>query len=151
MPEATSAVVIGAARVTVAYALLFVVFVNIQLFAKVASARKHRAAKKAGKTEAAYNRYDTSRDLTLHVADRIVGNYVEWASVFLATFWLCVIVTGQGLVEGWIYVIARALYPLLAFYGGVTLQGAKPLIFLSTVPGYGCLISLFLRLLPFIW
>ena len=126
------------AEVILGYTGVFTLLVMIQLQHKVRVMRAHRDAKKSGAETKPFDRY-SSEDAGLLAADRAVGNFVEWAPSFLALF-----VTHQAVVPaeldgafwGWVYVAARCAYPFLAMGGGITRAGARPLIFLSTVPGY---------------
>ena len=129
------------AKVLVGYSAAFTFAVLLQLKIKKGVAREFKAKKKA-MTDAGqdvkdlrYNRY-TDEDPLLKAADRGVGNFVEWAPAFLSLFLANAAVTGDATKLGWAYVALRVLYPILAVNGGISLAGAKPLIYLSTVPMY---------------
>jgi len=147
------------ARVTVAYASAFAFSVLVQLVAKRRAAMAYREAKKRGELppDARFNRYDVAgADDALIAADRGVGNTLEWSPWFLSLFWADLAVAGPAVAVpwGWAYVAARFAYPVLAQLGGVTRGGPRPLIFLSTVPGYAALLRLSLdvvRVAGFPW
>lgn len=86
-------------------------------------------------------RYADPRTL---IADRAVGNLLEWLPSFLGLFWVSMIATGgQTTTWGWVYVAFRALYPPLAVSGGLSAKvGPKPLILVATAPAYVALIAL---------
>lgn len=69
--------------------------------------------------------------------DRSVGNTIEQAIPFLTALWIHAVFVSvdSAAFAGWIYVIARTLYPA-GFYLGL------PFVLLSTVPGYACIIYL---------
>lgn len=129
-------VFLPAARVTTAFALLYVATLIYQGLAKLPLA--HSALKAKDKR---FNRYTDERMLAI---DRSVGNLLEWSVPFLAIFWLSMLLTdGATLRAGWVYVGFRALYPLLAVFGrGVGTIGPKPIILAATVPTYAALIAM---------
>jgi len=146
-PHAMDAATLRAgARVMVAYSGAFVFAVLVQVAAKVRVARAFREAKKRGDAdkEAKFNRYAVeTHDDGMIAGDRAVGNLLEWAPWFITLFWTHLAVAGpDALPWGWAYVGLRFAYPVLAQMGGVTRLGARPLITLSTVPGYLALVRL---------
>ena len=77
------------------------------------------------------------------VRDRIVGNLLEWGVVFLALFWVSMLLTDGGtLWVGWAYLASRVLYPIVALNGGLGAIGPKTPILLATVPAYVTLVML---------
>lgn len=127
-----------ASSVTLGFFGAFLINIGYQLYAKFPAIKEFQKAKKAGSKEK-FNRYTSE---ILLAADRSVGNFVEWQGIFLSLFWANAALTGQEIWIGWIYVGIRILYPFLAHFGGITVAGAKPIIFLSTVPGYAVLFRL---------
>jgi MAPEG family len=129
----------GAVHITTAWIAVFVVAIVQQARTKFAAGA---AAKKRGER---FNRYTCEATL---VADRTVANQLEWGPAFLALFWMASVATGGGtLALGWAYVGLRALYIVLAANGGLCAGGARPKILLATVPAYGVLTALMVRLL----
>ena len=119
-----------AAQITFAYIIVYFLCISVQVYIKIKSTVT--AAKKKEGLQG-YKRYE---DPTCLVADRIVGNTLEWMPVFLGLFWLNYLV-GQGVQSvAWVYVVCRLVYPFLAVRGGITKAGAQPLILLSTIPAY---------------
>jgi hypothetical protein len=136
-----------ASRVTFAYLSVFTLLIFVQTYAK---ALAMKAARKRKETDASFrfNRYQ-SDDPFLLQCDRAVGNFLEWAPSFLGFFWMHVLILGDSAVlPGYVYVGARALYPVLAASGGISRRGASPIIFASTVPAYLALCALSLPLIP---
>ena len=129
----------ASARVMLGYISAFVLAVLVQVVAKVNFIRK-RNSKKTDDEEP-FNRYSNNDDFLL-AADRAVGNFVEWAPAFLTLYWTHIAVAGDCTTTGWLYVGARLLYPFVAVLGGIRLSGARPIIYLSTVPGYFVLLKL---------
>jgi hypothetical protein len=115
----------------------FTLAVLIQVYSKVVAEKAHKAKKASGSKEP-FNRYT---DELMLAGDRGVGNWLEWAPCFIVLFWLNALLTGENVFLGWVYVAARAAYPLLALMGGIKTSGAKPTIFLSTGPAYAVLIK----------
>lgn len=126
-------VFVGAARVTSAYAILFVAVLFWQGMTKLGMAVAALRKKEH------FDRYHDKRMLPY---DRTVGNFVEWAVPFLCLFWISMIISnGATLMWGWVYVAARALYPVMAVHKGIGTVGAKGPIMLATVPAYVALVS----------
>ncbi|ETW00876.1 hypothetical protein H310_07396 [Aphanomyces invadans] len=123
-----------AAQVTLGYAGAFFFNIAMQVYGKVTDLRQFQMAKAAGTIKTKYNRYASDGMLA---ADRSVGNFVEWQGTFLALFWTnAVVAGGKELWLGWVYVVVRMLYPILAQRGALKKHGVTPLIFVATVPGY---------------
>ena len=68
-------------------------------------------------------------------ADRSVGNMMEQAIPFLVSLWLHALVVGapSAAQTGWLWIASRAIYPLV-------FQMGLPYLFLSTIPGYLCIL-----------
>lgn len=139
-----------AARIMLAYCAAFAFSIVLQFIAKLRAIRERFDKKKSlSKDEIAskvpYSRYESNHNLFLLQTDRAVGNYVEWSAQFLTLFWTSIHVGGDlpwihSL--GYVYVFSRFLYPIVAIRGGITFSGAKPIIFLATIPGYFVLLAL---------
>lgn len=127
-----------AARITLSYVGTFLFAIIVQTVSKIRAMAQHKANKAQTGSKEFFNRYT---DVRILAADRSVGNFVEWMGAFLTLFWLNAFLTGDRVELGWIYVASRLLYPVLAVNGGISLAGAKPIIFLATVPGYYVLIT----------
>lgn len=83
----------------------------------------------------------------MYVIDRIGGNFVEWQGTFTALFWLNVYFgDGSDVYVGWLYVLSRILYAVLALQGNLTRKGPRPPLFIATGLGYGVILYLFYRL-----
>lgn len=126
-------------QVTAALAIIFTASIVYQAKVKFAAMSAHRKKKQQADSSAAktpFNRYDGS-DPSLLVADRVVGNLIEWAWGFLALFWSAIVLEVPWAIEaGWLFIASRALYPVLAAAGGLSFSGPKFLITISTVPAY---------------
>jgi hypothetical protein len=127
----------SASKITAAWVAVYAASMFKQIFDKTKVTVEAVNAK-----DKMFNRYTDSR---LIVADRIVGNTLEWGAIFLPSLWIAF-----GLAQdnenvswwGWLYIATRAIYPILASLGGLRRSGAQPLIFLATVPGYAALMAL---------
>lgn len=81
--------------------------------------------------------YERTKDPAMYPIDRAVGNILEWSPIFLGLFWVSMVITNGATVKaGWLYVAARALYPVMAVNKGIGTVGAKAPILIATVPGY---------------
>ncbi|KAG5192707.1 hypothetical protein JKP88DRAFT_196873 [Tribonema minus] len=138
MPEAAFR---GGAAVTLAYLALYSILLTWQSATKN---RKRIAAKKRDEKVSCSPReqhYYGNQDKDVVCADRTVGNFLEQALPFLVTFWLALASCGDSncasvVYRGWAYVFFRALYPVMWKAGGGGLGGVRPLILVSTLPGY---------------
>jgi hypothetical protein len=129
-----------ASKIILAYFGTFLWAMIFQTTSKFKAAAAHKKEKAGRDSKIQFNRYT---DPHILAGDRCVGNWQEWAIPFLLVFWLNVLLTGKEQLHlGWVYVFSRALYPLLAVNGGITLSGAKPLIFIATMPGYYVILRL---------
>eukprot|EP00611_Tribonema_gayanum_P013014 TRINITY_DN2376_c0_g1_i1.p1 TRINITY_DN2376_c0_g1~~TRINITY_DN2376_c0_g1_i1.p1 ORF type:complete len:175 (-),score=20.93 TRINITY_DN2376_c0_g1_i1:269-721(-) len=131
MPEAAFR---GGAAVTLAYLALYSILLAWQ------SATKNSKRVAAKKRDEKFSYYG-SQDKDVVCADRTVGNFLEQALPFLVTFWLALASSGDSncasvVYRGWAYVFFRALYPVMWKAGGGGLGGVRPLILVSTLPGY---------------
>jgi uncharacterized membrane protein YecN with MAPEG domain len=137
------------AKVMLGYTSVFTCAVLLQLYMKVNSIKQFKQMKKKlaaeGKdvSELQYNRYS---DTALMVADRIVGNFNEWAPSFIVLFGTNVALGNDVVTLGWSYVALRFMYPILALSGGLNTTGARPLIFAATMPMYGVLTLLGMKI-----
>jgi hypothetical protein len=69
--------------------------------------------------------------------DRAIGNMVEQALPFLLALWMhgALVNVNTAAMFGWIWLWLRALYPVVFFIG-------PPFLYMSTMPGYMCIIAL---------
>eukprot|EP00455_Lapot_gusevi_P045343 TRINITY_DN5784_c0_g1_i3.p1 TRINITY_DN5784_c0_g1~~TRINITY_DN5784_c0_g1_i3.p1 ORF type:complete len:158 (+),score=54.02 TRINITY_DN5784_c0_g1_i3:110-583(+) len=129
---------------------VFFASIICQVVGKVKAMNDHKAKKAKAKSENSdvavqpFDRYHTDHPLLLQT-DRMVGNWMEWSVSFQVVFWLHQILCDaeKGVSLGWLYVIARAAYIPCALLGGIDRRGAKPTIFLSTLPAYYALFAMF--------
>ena len=133
----TSPAVREAAKITMWYLFVFLVSLVYQTVVKGKLIMQAKKEKKEKDSKTSFNRYTDERMI---VADRVLGNYLEFMPVFLTLFWVNVAITGESVWVGWIYVAARLFYPLLAAFGGIRKSGPHPLIFISTFPAYAVLV-----------
>ena len=93
----------------------------------------HKKYKADGKK---FDRY-FGQDRNMLAADRIQLNMLEQMPVFLVTFWLYVVFVSPstGTILGWVYTIARALYPFMI--GNRMGRDIPMKVLISTVIGYG--------------
>ena len=131
---------LAAARLTFAALVLHVTFICVQVGVKLALKLKVKERKKL-EPNYVYNSY-TSDDPNILIANRLVGNYMEWMPVFLGMVWLYAMYVGNPGYYGWIYLFFRSLYAPLAFSGAISRGGAKPLIYISTMPQYLMIIGM---------
>jgi hypothetical protein len=91
----------AATRVTVAFCLLYTGALVYQGTLKI------RLKLAAAKRKERFERYG---NLQMLVADRVVGNLLEWSVPFLALFWSSMAATGGGTAWlGWGYVACRSV------------------------------------------
>ncbi len=123
----------GPVAVTVCYLLLYYAFMGH--VARV----KARLDRKYAERDKKFDRY-FGEDREMLAADRIQLNTLEQMPPFLALLWLNAVFIGPGsaATAGWIYVISRALYPVLM--GRRLGRGIRARQLASTVPGYLVLI-----------
>ena len=130
------------ARILAAYVLTFVFAVMAQKYSNFKAKAAYRLKKKQmsedEKKKLSFNAYACEDSIA---GDRCVGNWLEWAPAFLILIALNALVAdGKGIEYGWVYVLGRVLYPIMALAGGIKRGGATPLIFIATAPMYAVLI-----------
>ena len=132
----------GAVQGTLLYLSLYLFgFITFQSFSKFylfrqkkqqakADAKKHGTAT-TEKVSFRAVKYYNSRDMLALAGDRTVGNFLEFAIVFLPLYWMHAVLVDPTM--SWTialaYTVPRGLYPLLMLY-------APTKILLSTLPGY---------------
>lgn len=139
----------GALHGTLLYlALYLVVFIQFQSYSKfyLLAQKKKEARAKGGSGKTVSFRaikYYNSHDMLALAGDRAVGNFIEFAIVFLPLLWLHALFVdpSQSFSICAIYTASRSLYPVMF------LLNKPPSIFLSTVPGYAVLTYLFVQLI----
>jgi len=115
-------------------ALYYGFFIPFQSFSKffLYYKKKREAKEKDSKEKLSFRavKYYNSRDMMALTGDRTVGNFGEFAIIFLPMFWIHAVFVDhtQSLTIALIYTASRAIYP-------ICFQDAR-LIFFSTVPGY---------------
>ena len=120
----------GVIGVTLAYVGLHVAFQMLQSYSKwsLLIEQKKKAKKNGDKPlsfkEAHYGEEGRMHPLRL-MADRSVGNILEWSWVFMCPLWLHAVFISEADAAwwGWTYVGARSFYPLgfaMKFPWGVT-------------------------------
>ena len=133
--------ILSAARITVAFSGLYgLTIVNVV----VCKIRLLRRAKSEGEP---FNRYESKE---MHTADRLSGNFLEWSPVFMGPLWamaLCGSLEDSGIHAAWAYLGLRGLYFALMVTFGVGTSGMNPILWISTLPAYGCLVFLFAQAL----
>lgn len=120
-----------AGPVTVTLAYLGVYYASMINVARV----KARLARAYAKQDKKFDRY-FGEDREMLAADRIQLNALEHMPPFLALLWLTAVFVGpaQATIAGWVYVVARGLYPILM--GRRLGRGIRARLLVSTGPGY---------------
>ena len=120
---------LGPLIVSLAYLLLYYIFMG-----RVA-VTKRRLFKEYRERGEKFDRY-FGQDRTMLAIDRSQLNMLEHMPPFLALLWLNAVCVspGSATIAGGLYVAARAAYPLLV--GGRLGRAVRPMILLSTLPGY---------------
>ena len=129
-------------RVTLGWFSLFFAFLFYQSWSKFYALKALKKESKAKDSkvpsfvDVKYGMAAGNKHFALN-ADRTVGNMMEQSLPFLVSLWLHAIFVdiGSAAQLGWIWLLFRAIYPVV-FARGV------PLLFLSTVPGYSILVLL---------
>ena len=125
-----------AAQITVGYCGLYSMTMLNQSIQKQLLIRQ---AKQEGKV---FERYKSPAMLT---HDRLPANFIEWMPAFLGPLW-CMAATDtlsdQSVKVAWTYVALRVLYVGLIAKYGVHSGGRNVSLWISTFPGYGCLLYL---------
>jgi hypothetical protein len=126
----------GAVQGTLLYIGLFIIFIQFQAFSKFyLLAQKKQEQKKTDSTKEKISfrtvKYYNSVDALALNGDRTVGNFVEFAFVFLSLLWLHAIFVNpsESFTLALLYTIFRGYYPVV-FAMGI------PYLLLSTVPAY---------------
>lgn len=131
--------ILAAAKITVAFSNLYgLSFVNILM-------TKKRLARKAKAEGKAFDRYESS---DMRTADRLSGNLLEWYPVFMSPLWalaLTGLLDDTCIAVSWTYISLRVLYAGLILKHGVSRSGMNPSLWISTFPGYACLLFLNVR------
>jgi hypothetical protein len=118
-----------AARVTLGHCMALVLALTNQAVLKFILLAEHR---RSGKPMKEFNRYTHPG---MFLADRAVGNFLEWQSVFLPLFWLNAILCRDQIWLGWIWVVGRTMYPFISKIG-LNEKGPKPVQLVATLPSY---------------
>ena len=139
LSTAMSISVIQAAQVTVAYSGLY----GMTLFTQFVKKKLIHAKKiKEGKV---FDRYNS---IEMRPYDRLTMNYLEWMPVFLCPLWSMAAtdtLTDTSITVAWVYISLRTMYFGLVLKFGVNISGHNAPLWISTFPGYGCLIYLLFR------
>ena len=130
----------GPIVVTVAYTLLYYAFQFRVLGARIRLRREYKAKGEV------FDRY-FSQDRHMLAADRVQLNMLEHMPMFVALLWLNAVFIGptSAAIAGGIYVLSRALYPIML--GKRLGKGLRGSILFVTTPGYLVLIYFMARLL----
>ena len=119
---------------TIIYIGVYYIFlIPFQSFSKLYLLKQKRdeAKKNDSKDRVSYKaiKYYNSRDKLALTGDRAVGNFMEFAIIFLPLLWIHALFVDptQSLTISLVYTAIRAAYPLL--FGSV-------LVFAATIPGY---------------
>lgn len=96
---------------------------------------KARLAREYRERGEKFDRY-FGQDRTMLAVDRVQLNMLEHMPPFLALLWLNAVLVGPtgATIAGVIYLLARAVYPLLV--GSRLGRGVRASIFIATGPGY---------------
>uniref|UniRef100_A0A7R9ZLY4 Uncharacterized protein n=1 Tax=Craspedostauros australis TaxID=1486917 RepID=A0A7R9ZLY4_9STRA len=136
----------GAVQGTWLYLSIYLaIFIPFQSFSKFYLVKKKRAEAKAKgdkkRISLADVKYYNKTDLLALVGDRTVGNFMEFAIVFLPLLWIHALFVPGGCQESFticvIYSISRMYYPIALSQGFA--------VMLSTVPGYVTYLYLFAK------
>ena len=124
-----------AARLTVLFSTLYgVTFLNI-----LVNKKRHYYRAKAKKET--FDRYNSVEMLA---ADRLQANFLEWSPTFLGLLWSLAatgnLVNNSSRQAAWMYLGLRLLYVILVLRHGVQTTGTQTHLWISTFPGYGCLL-----------
>lgn len=117
-------------------AVYFFFLIPFQSFSKfILFEREKSLAKKEGRKSLSFRqiKYYNSKDMLALTGDRSVGNFLEFAILFLPLLWMrAVFVDPSYSLEICIfYSVTRAIYPMVYFS-----RRLQFLVFLSTGPGY---------------
>ena len=137
----------GALKGTMLYLALYVLFIQFQSYSKfyLFAQKKKESRLKAGSEKVSFRavKYYNSRDILALAGDRTVGNFIEFAILFLPLMWLHALFVdpSQSFFICAIYTASRSLYPILFL-----LSKSHSILF-STVPAYAVLLYLFFQLI----
>mmetsp|Transcript_16105 Transcript_16105/g.32422 ORF Transcript_16105/g.32422 Transcript_16105/m.32422 type:complete len:143 (-) Transcript_16105:356-784(-) len=134
-----------ATRITVAFAIVYSTALFLQIVTKQRVIIQHKNSNKP------FDRYTSP---SLRHVDRLVGNMIEWALVFLPLLWclaVCDRLDTVAVRSSWMYVFCRAVYVILVMVHGVASSGRNKMLWISTLPAYGCLIVLMVKAVPLLW
>jgi uncharacterized MAPEG superfamily protein len=122
-------------HVNIAFVVLYYCFLYIQAGTKFVL--YFAAKEKDPKASLSKIKYGSTDRLAL-TSDRTVGNLMEQSIPFLLGLWLCAVVESPDYAAtiGWYWLISRAMYPFVFYYG-------IPYLLLSTLPGYAFITMLF--------
>jgi hypothetical protein len=148
-----------ACRITLAYLLVYIFAIVLQIITKKRLLRLESVKQGASKSTSTkvFDRYQNPGMLN---ADRAVGNLLEWTPVFWGLLWILVVVDDGGAHAGhmahgsttyyaaWAYVGFRFLYVILAHTGGIASDGKQTGLHASTYPAYACLLILLGGVIP---
>ena len=132
----------GAVRGTLLYLALYLFgFIQFQSYSKFYLLAQKKKEAKEKKDGAAVSfraiKYYNSRDRLALAGDRTVGNFLEFAILFLPLLWIHAVLVDP--TQSWnvalVYTSSRSLYPLLMLY-------QPTWIAMSTGPGYLVLLYL---------
>lgn len=136
MMEINSDVLHECSKMTLAYLGIYTACILYQVVVKL----KHTFSSMKSKNN--FNRYTDDR---MVVVDRIVGNMLEWAPVYMGLSWMSMFLTnGETANYGWLYVYCRAAFPIIASLGGLNKGGAQIYMWLCTMPSYYALVRMFI-------
>jgi hypothetical protein len=125
------------------YVFIFIPFQSISKFYMLGQKKRDAKQKDGNNTKVSFRaiKYYNSRDILALAGDRTVGNFLEFAIVFLPLLWIHAIFVDPtpSFTICAAYSAARVIYPVVFFYG-------VPAIFLSSFPGYFVLGYLFVKL-----
>ena len=126
----------GAVQGTLLYLALYLFgFIQFQSYSKIYLFRKKKRESMEKKDGAPVSfraiKYYNSRDRLALAGDRAVGNFGEFAIVFLPLYWMHAVFVdpSQSWMIALLYTVTRSIYPLLMLY-------FPNYIVVSTAPGY---------------
>ena len=136
---------LSAARITIAFVVVYGTALLLQIITKQRLILEH---KRLGKP---FNRYTSEK---MHSSDRMLANLQEWGFAFLPLLLTLAAtdrMSGSVVAVSWIYVGLRGLYVGLVYTFGVGTGGLNPSLWISTFPGYACLLFLMTKAIPLLF
>mmetsp|Transcript_8578 Transcript_8578/g.10277 ORF Transcript_8578/g.10277 Transcript_8578/m.10277 type:complete len:157 (-) Transcript_8578:90-560(-) len=136
----------GVVQGTLLYLSVYMCLLAFQSFSKfyLFAQKKKDARAKGGNEKIPFRavKYYNGKDMLALAGDRTVGNYVEFAIIFLPLLWMHAIFVdpSQAFTICFIYALSRLMYPFLFLFGGGFM------IVLSTIPGYVIYTYLFFQI-----